>query len=138
MIAQYKELGEKIRAGRGSFSQQYIALRLLRTKSWLSRVESGQLCMNADQLGDFGKLVKWSEEELSEAFALLGSRQTKGKQQVMATIKSQLETLQALVGNEGMASAIVGGLRNMDPPMWGLEFLRHELGKAVVRAKQGR
>ena len=67
-------IGGRLRASREAkhLSQEYVALRLGRTKGWLSKVENNRLSVNADMVREFGSLLGWNEEDTGKTIEALG------------------------------------------------------------------
>ena len=134
---------EKIRQSRLSlgYNQEYIALRLGRTKGWFSKVESGKLGLDRAMLRNIGKVLRWPDVEIEKALALLPSGVPSGNrrrtQYLKDTIRAKLAELQEVVGCEGMQTALYKALaEDLDPAPVFLEFGAHALERAVQNAKQ--
>jgi len=111
-----QELAARIRSSRGILPQEYVAIRIGRSKGWLSKVENAMLVPDPAMVKKLGSLLGWNSQEIEEAFALLGLQDSKRKKrhQLMRTIKFQLEELQKLT-SDGMAMALYHTYVEMSP-----------------------
>ena len=134
-------LCERIRQSRLSlgYGQEYVALRLGRTKGWMSKVESGKLGLDQVTLRNMGKVLHWSDDEIKNALALVPGGVPSGNrrrtQHLKDTIRARLAELQEVVGCEGMQDALYKALaEDLDPAPVFLEFAAHSLERAVQNA----
>ena len=135
-----RKFGEKVRKARDDRSQEYVALRLNKTKSWLSKVEHGQLAMDRPTLSAFGKLVGWSELEMSEALALLEIEnpvERLDKSEALTRIESKIEELQSLTAGGQIGQVLIRTFGQMEPvpTLTFLRFIEDVLDDALSGAK---
>ena len=135
-----RKFGEKVKKARGDRSQEYVALRLNKTKSWLSKVEHGQLAMDRPTLLAFANLVGWSELEMSEALALLEIEnpvERFDKSEALRKIGSKIEDLQSLTAGGQMGQVLIRTFGQMEPvpTLTFLRFIEDVLDDALSRAR---
>ena len=138
--APVRRLATMIRDARGDLSQEYVALRLGRTKGWLSKVENDRLGMDAGTLRRFGALVGWSEQQTQEALELLGPKDSddgRKKTQLLEVIHEQLQTLRQLVEGRDMAQVLYETYAGMnpDPTLPFLLFVSDSLEQAITHER---
>lgn len=139
-IQQLQVLGQRIRTAREGRSQEYVAIRLERTKSWVSKVENGQLRIQPNELRKFAQLVRWSEPQVQEAFTLLGegSSVPAERRELLVTVEQNLRELGELTDSPEMAPLLITTLWQMDPfptPPF-LQFMVDFTTQALLRAQK--
>jgi len=135
-----RKFGEKVRKARDDRSQEYVALRLNKTKSWLSKVEHGQLVMDRPTLLAFAKLVAWSELEMAEAIALLEIEnpvERFDKTEALRKIGSKIEELQSLTAGGQIGQVLIRTFGQMEPvpTLTFLRFIEDVLDDALSGAR---
>ncbi len=135
-----RKFGENVKKARGDRSQEYVALRLNKTKSWLSKVEHGQLAMDRPTLSAFGKLVGWSELEMAEQLALLEIEspvERSDKSESLRRIESKIEELQSLTAGGQIGEVLIRTFGQMEPvpTLTFLRFIEDVLDDALSGAK---
>ena len=133
-----EKLAKEIRDSRErlNLSQEYVALRLGRTKGWLSKIENNKLRIDPETLRKSGQLFGWTEEEIEAGIRLLGPSDyyEKGRKElVLEHIRGALEELQRLSGEQGMAHALYETYKGMspDPTLPFLLFVSDSLDQAI-------
>lgn len=128
---------------RKGYTQQYLGLRLGRTKSWVSKVEQGKIALDADVIDQVAALLDWDQTQTNQVKKeLLKERvgNESRREMLLESIRAKFDKLRRNSPDADIHEAVVLAFQVMKPlPIADfLQFVNDALIQATKLVEEGR